>query len=82
MLLGVAHQLCQLLLEVIHGIPLHHTGSMTSDDTALFALAAELPAAILAKTLGIHIQSAIQRQKIAAGDWASCAADVSQRPRG
>ncbi|WP_198359591.1 site-specific integrase [Streptomyces fildesensis] len=52
-----------------------------SRNTALFALAAELPAAILAKTLGIHIQSAVQWQKIAAGDWNSYAADISQRPR-
>jgi hypothetical protein len=28
--------------------------------TALFTLAADVPAAILAKTLGIHIQAAIQ----------------------
>jgi hypothetical protein len=28
--------------------------------TALFALVAEVPAAILAKTLGIHVQAAIQ----------------------
>lgn len=50
-----------------------------SRNTALFALAAELPAAILAKTLGIHIKGAIQWQKFAAGDWGSYAADVSQR---
>jgi hypothetical protein len=48
-------------------------------DTALLALAAELPAAILAKTLGIHIKGAIQWQKIAAGDWAAYPADISQR---
>jgi hypothetical protein len=48
--------------------------------TALFALAAEVPAAILAKTLGIHVQAAIQWQKISAGDWAAYAADVSRRP--
>ncbi|MFD5734920.1 hypothetical protein ACFWIY_19140 [Streptomyces sioyaensis] len=29
-LLGVAHQLRQLLLEVIHEILLHHTDSMTT----------------------------------------------------
>jgi hypothetical protein len=48
--------------------------------TALFTLAAEVPAAILAKTLGIHVQAAIQWQKISAGDWAAYAADVSRRP--
>ena len=47
--------------------------------TALFTLAAEIPAAILAKTLGIHVQAAIQWQKISAGDWAAYAADVSSR---
>ncbi|MFB7616464.1 hypothetical protein [Kitasatospora sp. NPDC056181] len=52
-----------------------------SRTTALFALAAELPAAILAKTLGIHIKGAVQWQKIAAGDWAAYAADVSDRTR-
>ena len=47
--------------------------------TALFTLAAEVPAAILAKTLGIHVQAAIQWQKISAGDWTAYAADVSRR---
>jgi len=47
--------------------------------TALFALAAEIPAAILAKMLGIHIKSAIQWQKLSTGDWAAYAAEVSQR---
>src|SRR5262249_10523875 len=47
--------------------------------TALFTLAAEVPAAILAKTVGIHVQAAIQWQKISAGDWAAYAADVSRR---
>jgi hypothetical protein len=47
--------------------------------TALFTLAAEVPAAILANTLGIHVQAAIQWQKISAGDWAAYAADISHR---
>jgi hypothetical protein len=47
--------------------------------TTLFTLAAEVPAAILAKALGIHVQAAIQWQKISAGDWAAYAADVSRR---
>jgi hypothetical protein len=47
--------------------------------TALFTLAAEVPAAILAKTLGIHVQAAIQWQKISAGDWAAYAADAGAR---
>jgi hypothetical protein len=51
-----------------------------SRNTALFTLAADVPAAILAKTLGIHIKAAIQWQKISGGDWAAYAADVSSRP--
>lgn len=47
--------------------------------TALFQLAAELPAAILARMLGIHIKVAVQWQQLSAGDWANYAADVSRR---
>jgi hypothetical protein len=47
--------------------------------TALFTLAAELPAAILARMLGIHIQVAVQWQRASAGDWMTYAADVSRR---
>lgn len=54
-----------------------HPGQARS--TALFALAAEVPAAILARMLGIHIQVAVQWQKASAGDWAAYAADVSRR---
>jgi hypothetical protein len=45
----------------------------------LFALAAELPAAILARMLGIHIAVAVQWQRAASGDWGAYAADVSRR---
>lgn len=48
--------------------------------TALFTLAAEIPAAILARMLGIHIQVAVQWQRAAAGDWMNYAAEVSRRP--
>jgi hypothetical protein len=47
--------------------------------TALFDLAAEVPAAILARMLRIHIQVAVQGQKASAGDWGASAADVSRR---
>ena len=47
--------------------------------TALFQLASELPAALLARMLGIHIEVAVQWQKISSGDWAAYAADVSRR---
>jgi hypothetical protein len=48
--------------------------------TALFQLATEIPAAILAGTLGISVNSAVRWQQISAGDWTSYAADVSRRP--
>ncbi|WP_199199044.1 hypothetical protein [Amycolatopsis sp. CA-128772] len=50
--------------------------------TALLALATELPAAMLARMLGVHIKVAVQWQQAAAGDWAAYAADVSQRVDG
>jgi hypothetical protein len=52
-----------------------------SRSTALFTLATELPAAILARMLGVHIKVAVQWQQAASGDWASYAADVSRRNR-
>ncbi|MEU9167677.1 site-specific integrase [Streptomyces sp. NPDC048420] len=63
------------------GLRLHKIGIRPQQDrsTALFTLAAELPAAILARMLGIHIQVAVQWQKASAGDWAAYAADVSRR---
>jgi hypothetical protein len=47
--------------------------------TALFQLATEIPAAILARTLGIHTDVAVAWQRLSAGDWANYAADVSHR---
>ncbi|MFC8829646.1 site-specific integrase [Streptomyces sp. NPDC057137] len=58
------------------GIRLAETSS-----TALFQLATELPAAVLARTLGIDITVAVKWQRAAAGDWAAYAADVSNRIR-
>ncbi len=46
---------------------------------ALFQLAAEIPAAILARTLGIHTDVAVTWQRLAAGDWTTYAAEVSRR---
>jgi hypothetical protein len=46
---------------------------------ALFQLATELPAAVFARMLGIHIGVAVQWQKISSGDWAAYAAAVSRR---
>ncbi|WP_055632853.1 hypothetical protein [Streptomyces griseoruber] len=63
------------------GQRLHKIGIRPQQDrsTALFTLAAELPAAILARMLGVHIQVAVQWQKASGGDWAAYAADVSGR---
>ncbi|UKY50312.1 hypothetical protein [Streptomyces inhibens] len=63
------------------GKRLHSIGIRPKQDrsTALFTLATELPAAILARMLGVHIKVAVQWQKASAGDWAACAADVSRR---
>jgi len=47
--------------------------------TALFSLAAEIPAAILARMLGINISVAVAWQRASAGDWMTYAADVSRR---
>jgi hypothetical protein len=59
--------------------PCHRDQPAAGPQHALLTLAAEVPAAILAKTLGIHVQVAVQWQKISAGDWAAYAADVSRR---
>lgn len=55
-----------------------HPGQTRS--TALLQLATELPAALLARMLGIHIQVAVAWQQASAGDWMTYAADVSRRP--
>ncbi len=47
--------------------------------TALFALATELPAAVLARILGIYIKVAVAWQHAASGDWTAYAAERSQR---
>jgi hypothetical protein len=47
--------------------------------TALFALATELPAAVLARMLGLSIHTAVDWQQITSGDWMTYAADVSRR---
>jgi hypothetical protein len=47
--------------------------------TALFQLATDLPATVLARMLGIHISVAATWQRASAGDWAGYAAAVSRR---
>jgi hypothetical protein len=46
---------------------------------ALFQLATELPAAVLARALGIDITVAVKWQRAAAGDWGAYAAEISNR---
>lgn len=50
-----------------------------SRSTALFQLATDLPAALLARMLGLHITVATAWQRAAAGDWTTYAADISRR---
>jgi hypothetical protein len=52
----------------------------TARTAALFHLATELPAALLARMLGITVAVAARWQQVSAGDWTSYAADVAQRP--
>jgi hypothetical protein len=52
-----------------------------SRSTALFQLATELPAAVLARMLGIHISVAVAWQRACSGDWAAYAADAKPTPR-
>ena len=60
---------------------LRHLGiqSGQSRSTALFQLATDLPAAILARMLGIHISVAAAWQRASSGDWTNYAAEVSRR---
>jgi hypothetical protein len=51
------------------GIP-----ARTARTTALFQMASELPAAVLARCLGIDVSSAVTWQRAAAGDWQPYAA--------
>jgi hypothetical protein len=64
------------LAERLRQLGLHPAQSRT---TALFGLATELPAAVLARLLGIHIKVAVAWQHAAAGDWITYAADYSRR---
>ncbi|MEU9198356.1 hypothetical protein [Streptomyces hundungensis] len=49
--------------------------------TAMFSLATTVPAGILARALGIQIDIAVTWQQIAAGDWATYAAELAHRRR-
>ena len=57
-----------------------HAGRARS--AALFQLATDLPAAVLARMLGIHIAVAVAWQRASAGDWTNYAAQISRRSPG
>ncbi|MBV8348161.1 MAG: hypothetical protein JOZ49_11695, partial [Mycolicibacterium sp.] len=63
------------------GERLHAIGIWASESrsTALLTLATELPAAILARMLGINIKAAVVWQQAASGDWATYAAALGRR---
>ena len=69
-----AYQLAERLRQL--GL---HPGQARS--TALFQLATDLPAALLARMLGIHISVAVAWQRASSGDWTSYAADISRRTK-
>jgi hypothetical protein len=52
-----------------------------ADDVEEVQLATELPAAVLARTLGIDITVAVKWQRAAAGDWGAYAAEISRRKK-
>ena len=55
---------------------------MAGRRATLISLAARIPAALLARLLGIHISVAVAWQRASSGDWTAYAADYSRRPRG
>jgi hypothetical protein len=63
------------------GERLHELGIRPSQarSSALFQLATELPAAVLARMLGIHIAVAVAWQRASSGDWSAYAAEISRR---
>jgi hypothetical protein len=73
------HISAERLGERLHALDIRPSQSRS---TALFTLATELPAAILARMLGINIKAAVVWQQAASGDWAAYAADVSRRSTG
>jgi hypothetical protein len=62
--------------------PTTRTAARTSTIAGRIQLATDLPAAVLAKMLGIHISVAVAWQRASSGDWAAYAADISLRHRG
>lgn len=69
----------------IHRLPLHESQllrrlraagvkSRQGRSTALFALAQQLPAAVLARMLGVHVSVAVTWQRASGGGWMTYAA--------
>jgi hypothetical protein len=67
------------LAERLRALGIH---ASTARSAALLQLATELPAAVIARMLGVHIKVAVEWQRAASGDWASYAAEYSRRETG
>jgi hypothetical protein len=59
----------------------HGIQARTGRSAALISLAADLPAAVLADLLGLHINTAVRWVKRARRDWASCMAARAEATR-
>ncbi|HUY63837.1 MAG TPA: hypothetical protein VMV14_04905 [Acidimicrobiales bacterium] len=64
------------LTERLRDLGIHAGPARTA---ALMQLATELPAAVIARMLGLHIKVAVEWQRAASGDWTGYAADYSRR---
>ena len=64
------------LSERLRALGIH---AIAARSAALMQLATELPAAVIARMLGIHIKVAVEWQRAASGDWTEYAADYSRR---
>ena len=67
------------LTERLRDLGIHAGPARTA---ALMQLATELPAAVIARMLGLHIKVAVEWQQAASGDWTGYAADYSRSDTG
>lgn len=73
-------QALTLVMEIMRLLPAHAGNcDRCAAAPAMFHLATDLPAALLARMLGIHISVAVAWQRASGGDWTTYAADVSRR---
>ncbi len=63
------------LSERLRALGVH---ASTARSSALMQLATELPAAVIARMLGVHIKVAVEWQRAASGDWTGYAAQYSR----